>query len=174
MAILRAVERTPYRWVTRLLVLTAVALVPWTLVLGYQLPSRHTTHHWDVAWVGFDIVLAASFAVTALAVARRSLWAEAAAAVTATLLLTDAWFDNILSSGAHEHLEAALEAVFGELPLALVCLWLARNCEHVIEAVQAAARSATEPGARGRSVRATVGGARAARREARARRARHG
>jgi hypothetical protein len=133
-------DRVRYRWVVPLLLLTAVVLVPWTLYLGYRLPASHRTDHWDVAWVGFDIVLAASFAATAYGVVRRAPWVQAAAVVTATLLVTDAWFDNWLANGMDEHVEAAFEAVFAELPLAFVCLWLARNCHEVMRSVPGASR----------------------------------
>src|SRR6478672_7448528 len=55
------------RWITALLAFTAVALIPWTLWLTFSLPSRHVSHHYDLAWVGFDIALAVMFAVTARA-----------------------------------------------------------------------------------------------------------
>ena len=118
-----------------MLVLGALVLVPWTLVLAYRLPARHTSHHWDVAWVGFDIALAAALGATGWAIARRAEWAPSAAAVAATLLLCDAWFDNVLANGRDEHLEAALEAVFVEIPLALFCVWLALHCEQTVDAV---------------------------------------
>ena len=50
------------RWVTLLLILVAAGLVPWTLYLTFALPSRHVTSHYDLAWVGFDVALTASFA----------------------------------------------------------------------------------------------------------------
>ena len=118
-----------------MLVLSAVVLVPWTLLLAYRLPARHTAHHWDVAWVGFDIALAAALGATGWAVARRSEWAPVAAAVAATLLLCDAWFDNVLANSRDEHLEAALEAAFIELPLALFCVWVALHSEQTVDAV---------------------------------------
>jgi hypothetical protein len=125
----------PSRWVAPALVLAAVVLVPWTLLLAYSLPARHTSDHWDVAWVGFDIALAASLAATGWGIARHAVWVQSAAAVAATLLLCDAWFDNVLASGYGEHLEAALEAIFVEIPLALFCVWLAHHCEHAVDAV---------------------------------------
>ncbi len=118
-----------------MLVVGAIVLVPWTLVLAYRLPARHTTHHWDIAWVGFDIALAAALGATGWAVARRSEWAPATAAVAATLLLCDAWFDNVLASSRDEHLEAALEAALIEIPLALFCVWLALHSEQTVDAV---------------------------------------
>jgi uncharacterized membrane protein len=128
------------------LVLGAVVLVPWTLMLAYSLPARHTSDHWDVAWVGFDIALAASFAATGWGIARRAVWVQSAAAVAATLLICDAWFDNVLANGSGEHLEAALEAIFVEIPLALFCVWLARHCEQAVDAVLHAVRA--RPGRR--------------------------
>jgi uncharacterized membrane protein len=122
------------------LVLGAVVLVPWTFVLAYRLPARHTTHHWDVAWVGFDIALALALGATGWAVARRSAWAPAAAAVAATLLLSDAWFDNVLANSRGEHLEAALEAALVEIPLAIFCVWLALHSEQTVDAVLGALR----------------------------------
>jgi uncharacterized membrane protein len=123
------------RWVAPLLALAGAVLVVWTLVLAYRLPARHTSHHWDVAWVGFDVALALALAATGWSVARRSAWASSAAAVAATLLLCDAWFDNVLANGRGEQIEAAIEAALVEIPLALFCLWLARNCERAVEAV---------------------------------------
>ena len=133
-------DLVPYRWIAPLLVVGAVVLVPWTLVLAYRLPARHTTQHWDVAWVGFDIALAAALAATGWAVASRSEWAPAAAAVAATLLVCDAWFDNVLANSAEEHIEAALEAAFVEIPLAVFCVWLALHSEQAVTAVVGAFR----------------------------------
>jgi peptidoglycan/LPS O-acetylase OafA/YrhL len=125
----------PQRRAAQLLALAGAVLVVWTLALAYRLPSRHTSHHWDVAWVGFDVALALALGATGWSVARRSAWAPSAAAVAATLLLCDAWFDNVLANGYGEQLEAGLEAALVEIPLALFCLWLARNCERAVEAV---------------------------------------
>ena len=130
----------PYRWIAPLLALGAVVLIPWTLVLAYRLPARHTSHHWDLAWVGFDLALAAALAVTGLTIARRSAWAPSAAAVAATLLLCDAWFDVVLASGREEQVEAGLEAALVEIPLAIFLVVLARHYEHTIGAVMAALR----------------------------------
>ena len=130
----------PYRWVPPLLALGALLLVPWTLVLAYRLPARHTSEHWDVAWVGFDTALAIALGVTGWSIARRSSWASPAAAVAATLLLCDAWFDIVLASGRGEVIEAVLEAALVEIPLAVFLVWLARHCEQTVAAVMAALR----------------------------------
>jgi hypothetical protein len=111
-------------WVPWLLGAVAAGLVPWTLWLTFSLPSRHTTEHYDLAWVGFDVALAAAFAVTAAAAIRGAGWLEASAAITGTLLLCDAWFDVVTATGSTEQLEAVLEACLAELPLAAICAWI--------------------------------------------------
>ena len=121
-------------WVAILLGAVGVGLVPWTLWLTFSLPSRHTSEHYDLAWVGFDVALAAAFAATTLATIRGSDWLEVSAAVTGTLLVCDAWFDVVTSSGGGERLEAVLEACFAELPLAAVCAWIVWDAERFREA----------------------------------------
>ena len=69
------------RWTVVLFSLVAIGLVPWILYLTFTLPSRHVTFHYDLAWIGFDVALAASFAATAWAVLRGSRWLVPLAAV---------------------------------------------------------------------------------------------
>jgi hypothetical protein len=110
-------------WMTRILALVAIGLVPWTLWLTFSLPSRHLSQHYDVAWAGFDIALAAALAATSMAAVRRTRWVTPLAAATGTLLLCDAWFD-VVTAQAGERLEAVLEAALAELPLAALCALL--------------------------------------------------
>jgi hypothetical protein len=111
------------------LLATAVALVPWTLWLTVTLPARHVTEHYDVAWTGFDVALAAAFGLTAWAALRGSRALAPLAAATAAMLLCDAWFDIVTSQGGGERVEAVLEAVFAELPLAALCVFVAYDVE---------------------------------------------
>jgi hypothetical protein len=131
-------DLVPHRWVAPLLALGTAVLVLWTLVLAYRLPAEHTSRHWDVAWVGFDIALAAALGATGWSIARRASWAPSAGAVAATLLLCDAWFDTVLANGHGEQVEAALEAGLVEVPLALFCVWFARHSQQTVDAVLAA------------------------------------
>ena len=131
-------NRVPERWVPPLLALGAAVLVVWTLVLAYRLPAEHTSRHWDVAWVGFDIALAAALGATGWSIARRAAWAPSAAAVAATLLLCDAWFDTVLANSRGEQVEAVLEAGLVEVPLALFCLWVVRHSQQTVDTVLAA------------------------------------
>src|SRR5436190_14753722 len=84
-----------------------VALLPWTVWLSSSLPPHHPTENWDLAWSGFDSVLAASFLLTAFAAWHHRSWLPAAAAATGALLVSDAWFDVILESRSND-LEVAL------------------------------------------------------------------
>jgi hypothetical protein len=153
--------------------LAAIFLVPWTLFLTFTLPSRHLTEHYDLAWVGFDIGLAVAFGATAWAAFRRLRWLLPVAAVTGTMLICDAWFDVVTSQGGSEIFEAALEAVFGELPLAALCAYIVIDVERFLATVDRFRRPAT-PAARRAALRAMSDDARAEQREARARPDRRG
>jgi hypothetical protein len=105
--------------------LVGLALLPWTVWLSSSLPPHHLTENWDLAWSGFDSVLALSFLLTAFAAWHRHAWLPAAAAATGALLLADAWFDVVLESRSNDLDVAIMEAVLAELPLALACFWVA-------------------------------------------------
>jgi hypothetical protein len=123
------------RWITALLAFTAVALIPWTLWLTFSLPSRHVSHHYDLAWVGFDIALAVVLGLTARAAFRSSRLLAPLAAATGAMLVCDAWFD-IVTSTPGERLEAVLQAVFAELPLAALCAYVVYDVERVHASVR--------------------------------------
>jgi hypothetical protein len=120
-------------WITPAFVLCAVVLVPWTGYLFGTLPPDYTANHWAIAWGGFDIGLAFALASTATLVARRSPYAEVTATVTGTLLVCDAWFDVLTSRGTSAVMQASIEAVLVELPLAALCFWIAGNLAHAVE-----------------------------------------
>ena len=122
----------PARWVVPLFALAAIVLVPWIVFLVRSLPSTHAAAHWDIAWAGFDLGLALLLSGVALAAWRRSPWLEGAATAAAALLAVDAWFDILTSSSRLELGTAIGEAVLVELPLALLCLLLARDAERVL------------------------------------------
>lgn len=112
-------------WPAAILAAAAILLIPWAIALGQTLPSRHVADHWDAAWTGFDVILAASLLATAYSSLRRPDLVRMLAAVSGTLLLCDAWFDTLTSSTGTDLEIALLLALFGELPLAIVCFLLA-------------------------------------------------
>jgi hypothetical protein len=115
----------PTTWVPAVLGIFALGLLPWTFLYIAALPTHHETRHWDVIWVGFDLVIAAMLATTALAARYGRIWLPPVAAATAALLFADAWFDVGTAHWGRPLVIAGLEAGLAALPLALVCLWLA-------------------------------------------------
>lgn len=120
-----------------LLLLAAGLLLPWIAYLVLTLPSQHEAVHWDLAWAGFDVALAGVLAAVAVAALRRSAWLEGAATAAATLLFVDAWFDALTARTGAELAVALGEALLVELPLALLCLLLARAAKRRIQSLAA-------------------------------------
>jgi hypothetical protein len=120
-------------WIAPAFGLCVLVLIPWTGYLFASLPPDYKANRWSIAWGGFDLGLAVALATTATLIARRSPFAEVTAAVTGTLLVCDAWFDVLTSRGASAVAQAIVEAVLVELPLAVVCFWIARNLAHAVE-----------------------------------------
>jgi hypothetical protein len=116
-------------WIGALFAAAALVLVPWVVFLVRDLPSDHRSAHWDVAWAGFDLALALLLVGVAVAAWRRSPWLEGAATAAATLLFVDAWFDILTASSREELVAAILEAALVELPMAVLCILLARSVE---------------------------------------------
>jgi hypothetical protein len=120
------------RWVAPFFAAAALALVPWTIVLATRLPTTHAAPHWNLTWAGFDVGLTFLLVAVAAAAWRRSPWLEGAATAAAALLLVDAWFDLTTSSSGIELGASLAEALVVELPIAVLCLLLARDAERVL------------------------------------------
>jgi hypothetical protein len=144
-------EWRPPRWVAPLFALAALVLVPWIVFLVRALPSAHVVAHWDIAWGGFDVALALVLLAVAIAAWRHSPWLEGAASAAATLLFVDAWFDVMSAATRAERAVAVAEALLVEVPLAFLCLLLARDTERrflrpLLERVEATPRRDRNPG----------------------------
>ncbi len=118
-------------WTAPVFVICAVVLVPWTGFLFFELPRHYVANRWAIAWGGFDIGLGIALAATA--VARRSPFAEVAAAITGTLLVCDAWFDVLTSRATSDVVQGVILALLVELPLAALCFWMALNMAQAVE-----------------------------------------
>jgi hypothetical protein len=120
-------------WVALAYGAVGIGLLPWAFWLSSSLPSTHHSAHWDVAWSGFDVGLAACFCGTAVTAYRRAVgWAGAFAAATGTMLIVDAWFDVVLESHGNEFGTAIVLAVVFELPAATFCFWIAFRTETLV------------------------------------------
>jgi hypothetical protein len=120
------------RWVAPAFIFCSAVLVPWIVYLGFSLPERQVSRHYDAAWVGFDVFELVALAATGYLALRRSRYLALASASAATLLVTDAWFDVVTSPRNHIA-EAVVLAVFIEIPLASVCAWLSYHTEHLAD-----------------------------------------
>jgi len=138
------------RWVAPFFLVVGIVLVLWTIWIAYDLPRRHVARHWDVAWAGFDVMMAALLLVTAYGAARRAAWLQGAAAASATMLFCDAWFDIVTAGRGADLAMSLLSGIFIELPLAVVCVWVARNAERAQDYFAAAGGRLTRRRARPR------------------------
>jgi hypothetical protein len=86
--------------------------------LFLTLPRHYSANHWHVAWGGLDIALAIALTSTAVLTLRGSPLGEIAATVTATLLVSDAWFDVLTSHGTGNIAQAARARILGGRGLA--------------------------------------------------------
>jgi hypothetical protein len=120
-------------WVALGYGVVGIGLLPWAFWLSASLPASHHSAHWDLAWSGFDVGLAACFCGTAVAAYRGAIgWAGALASATGTMLVVDAWFDVVLESHGSELGTALVEALVFELPVAAVCFWVAFRTERLV------------------------------------------
>jgi hypothetical protein len=124
------VTRRRRRRFLNLMVLCCLVLIPWIALLAIKLPRHYVAGHWDAAWVGFDVGLLAWLLLTAWAAWRRRQIVILAALVTATLLVTDAWFDVLTARTHRDLLISAGSAIFIELPLAAILFWVTRRLLH--------------------------------------------
>jgi hypothetical protein len=129
----RHADRLPLpRWIGPLAIGTIVGFLPWIVYLGLTLPEQVRAQHYDIAWLGFDCALWTILAVLAWATLRRHAATGPVAAVASMMLIIDAWFDIFTSSASHGEMALAITlALCGELPLAILCAWVAVHAERI-------------------------------------------
>ncbi len=113
------------RWLHRALIVAGLGMIPWLFVLAATLPASTTAWHWPAAWVGLDGLEALGLLGTGVLLARGDDRYRLAAMATATLLVTDAWFDVLTAAPGHGQLVALAMAACPELPVAVACAVLA-------------------------------------------------
>jgi len=96
-------------------------------LLVVSLPCHYSARHWGIAWAGFDAGLALALGLTACAALRRAPWLDRAAVAAGTLLIADAWFNLVTARSTGAIALALTEALAIELPLALLCIWVAQT-----------------------------------------------
>ena len=99
----------------------AAVTIPWTAYLAVTLPSHYSAHHYWLGWSGFNAALVVVLVVTGRSLLRSDFAVHRYAAVAATMLTVDAWFDVLNAATKADKLVAAGMAALVELPLAYVC-----------------------------------------------------
>ncbi|WP_157557731.1 hypothetical protein [Intrasporangium oryzae] len=100
----------------------AALLVGWIAVLGATLGTSATVRHWDVSWIGLDILEVVGLLATTVLMRLRAAAVAQVAPMTAMVFLVDAWFDVTLSQPGWAYAGALLSAAVIEIPLAALCL----------------------------------------------------
>ncbi|MGR6318549.1 hypothetical protein Q2K19_00050 [Micromonospora soli] len=130
----RATEVRPApRWVAPTFAVLALLTLPWIGYLAVTLPRHALSVHYRAAWVGFDLGLVALLALTAVQAYRGHRQVGLAATATATMLMVDAWFDVTTTPSGPDLVVSVLLAALVELPLAGVCVWIARHGDRMVE-----------------------------------------
>jgi len=100
---------------------TSLWLPAYALVhLTATLPHEYLADNWRLAWVLFDLGVAALVAADCVLLLLRSRVLPVLASVTAGCFLCDAWFDCMTSRGS----AASLVDLAGEIPAVAFCIWL--------------------------------------------------
>jgi hypothetical protein len=92
-----------HSWWYRTLPLVAGAIeVPWIFLLYFhqaRVVPTSDVHHLRLMWCGLDAMEVAALVGTAIGVRRRAPWLPTVSATAATLLLCDAWFNTVTTTG---------------------------------------------------------------------------
>lgn len=108
-------------WLGRAMVVAGVGMIPWLVVLAVTLPASPRAAHWPAAWIGLDSMEGLGLLATGLLLLRRDNRCCLTAAVTAALILTDAWFDVTTAAPGAALVMAIAMAACVELPVSVIC-----------------------------------------------------
>lgn len=112
---------TRQTWLGRGLVAAGLGMIPWLAVLGITLPSTARAAHWPAGWMGLDGMEGLGLLFTGLLLLRHDARCSLTAAVTAALVLTDAWFDVTTAAPGSALVTAIAMAVCAEIPASVLC-----------------------------------------------------
>src|SRR5271166_6700585 len=99
-----------------------IGLIPWMVYLGFTLPANYVAHNWRATSIGFDCLLIAFMAATAVLGWLRRQLVLLPAFATGVLLICDAWFDIMTAGPGRQMWVSVLTAALGNLPLALIMI----------------------------------------------------
>lgn len=118
----RPIARRMRRNRLTLMVGGAIGLIPWIVYLGFTLPANYDAQNWPAVWMGFDCVLVAFMAATAVLGWMRRQLVVLPAFTTGILLICDAWFDVLTAGTGRNFVVPLLSGALGNLPLAVIMI----------------------------------------------------
>jgi hypothetical protein len=101
-------------------------VIGWAAYLGVSLPDRNVASHWNLAWVGLDVLIVVALALTAWRFGHNDRRVVLPAVATATLLIVDSWMD-ITTAARADLWQSILLAALLEIPLAALSLLIAQR-----------------------------------------------
>jgi hypothetical protein len=132
-------------WVAVAFFVGCAVIVPQIIHLTNTLPHRAIANHWRGAWVVLDIGEAILMALTGWFLIGRSAAVIVTGSMLTALLWMDAWFDVITSVGRANVVTAILLAVFVELPMSGLCLFVVMRNLRAVRLAADDADDAEEP-----------------------------
>jgi len=142
--IVRGIYRSSTRHrIALALLAVAFCMLPWLLILGATLQGQTNVRMWSSTWIGLDCLEIIGLLATSILLIQRKSLVIMTATFTATLFLVDAWFDVMLSQAGADWNQALLSAFIGEIPLSLICFYIALTAPAWIKDNSQAVRRAT-------------------------------
>ena len=118
------------RWITWFAVAVAAGFLGWIIYLATDITSSVTTHHYDIAWLGFDVLEWSMVAACAISAWRHMRSTTIFTGICAVMFAVDGWFD-VWTSPNGGMLGAVLFAVCLELPLVAIFTFATIHGERV-------------------------------------------
>jgi hypothetical protein len=116
-----AIARRMRRNRLTLMVGGAIGLIPWMVYLAFTLPANYVAHNWPATWIGFDCVLIAFMAATAVLGWLRRELVILPGFTTGVLLICDAWFDIMTAEPGQVGMSVLAAGVLN-LPIAAIMI----------------------------------------------------
>lgn len=118
------------RWITWFALTVALGFLGWIIYLATDIKSIVTTHHYDVAWLGYDVLECSMVAVAGFAAWKHQRSTTIFTAICAMMFAIDGWFD-VWTSPRGSVFGAVLFAVCLEFPLVAIFTFATIHGERV-------------------------------------------
>ncbi|HJQ06140.1 MAG TPA: hypothetical protein VJ872_11885 [Nocardioides sp.] len=128
------------RWIPWFALAVAIGFLGWIIYLSTDISSSVTTHHYDIAWLGFDVLEWSMVSLAAFAAWKHHRSTSIFTGICAVMFAVDGWFD-VWTSPREGVLGAALLAVCLEAPLVAVFTVATIHGERARNSVGAAAQA---------------------------------